>query len=554
MRNFFSLLKLQINNEYGISYFRYIVKKDKKALFKGLGIGFIILIALVQLLGVYSFMIWQLYKGAAVLNVSQVVLTVSSIISGVFLLFFGIFYILSSLFLAKDTEFLASLPIKQGSVFLSKFILVLLNEYPFAFFLMMPPVIIYGTQTGKGPLYYVLAIICTLFLPLLPLLFSAILSLLLMNAVARSKRRDLITIVGSFILMVIIFAGENYIASRLPENPQEFVVELLKNSSMVIDFMGRIFPPSIWLTKALSLTGWDSFVNFAYLILSSAVFLGAVYLLASFIYQKGAVAQLETLSKTRKAKLTYSGSSHVMAMFKNEWRVILRTPVYALNSLTVIIMAPLMMLFPKFGAAGDPDIQALYNLIQNERTQPGLILIVAGIISGFALINPAVSTSISREGKNIWVLKNIPVKPEVMVKGKLLAGFSISFVAVVLASFVTMYSFKLTIIQTAMIIILSSVAQIPVCAISLLIDIIKPKLTWSNPQEAIKQNMNGVLGMLIGIAFLLAIGVILFFIVMTGLNVYTIFGIALVLLASLSYTSLRILYAYAEKGFRKIEA
>ena len=115
-------------------------------------------------------------------------------------------------------------------------------------------------------------------------------------------------------------------------------------------------------------------------------------------------------------------------------------------------------------------------------------------------------------------------------------------------------SFNLTIIQTAMIIILSSVAQIPVCAISLLIDIIRPKLTWSNPQEAIKQNMNGVLGMLIGIAFLLAIGVILFFIVMTGLNVYTIFGIALVLLASLSYTSLRILYAYAEKGFRKIEA
>lgn len=556
MRKLFSLLKLQINTQYGFSYIRYNIKKDKRALLKGLGLGLIILISLLQVLGVYAYMVWQFYQAAAAINVPQMILTLASIVSGLFLLFFGIFYILSTLFLAKDAEFLASLPIKQGSVFISKFLLVLLGEYPFAFFLMLPPVIIYGTATGKGVLYYVLAIICTLLLPMLPLVISSILALFLMNVVARSRRRDLITVIGSVIMMIIVIGGQNYLVSRIPENQQEFIIELLQNSSAFVEYMGRVFPPSIWLTKALSMTGWDAAVNLMYLVLASAVFFGVVYFLASLIYQKGAVAQFETLSKPKKTKLTYSGSSHVMAMFKNEWRVILRTPIYALNSLVVIIIAPLMMMFPLFGGnfANDPDIQVIYNLIQNESSQPGLILIVAGIISAFAVINPAISTSISREGKNIWVLKNIPVKPEVQVKGKLLAGYSISFAASLLAAVATMFSFKLGLGQTIMIIILSAAALIPICAISLLIDLIRPKLTWSNPQEAIKQNMNAVLAMLFGLLFLSVIGIISFFVIKTGLNVYGVFGITALLLAAASYASLKILYTYAKKGYQKIEA
>lgn len=67
------------------------------------------------------------------MNAPQLVLTMAAISTGFIVLFFGIFYILSTLFLAKDTEFLASLPVRQGTVFISKFVLVLLGEYPFAF-------------------------------------------------------------------------------------------------------------------------------------------------------------------------------------------------------------------------------------------------------------------------------------------------------------------------------------------------------------------------------------------------------------------------------------
>ncbi len=555
MHKFFSLLKLQINAQYGLSYARYSLKNDKKALWKGLGLGLVLLFALVEIVGLYAFLMFQLYKTATAIATPEIVLTMAAVISGLVVLIFGIFYILSTLFLAKDTEFLASLPIPQGSVFVSKFMLVLLGEYPFAFFLMLPPVIIYGVGTGQGVLYYLIAIICTLFIPLVPLVISAVLSLLLMNIVSRSRRRDLITIIGSIILMVVIIGGQNYLMSRIPENDKDFMMTLLQSSNTLIEFMGRAFPPSVWVTKALSAGGLDSALNLLYLIITSLAAFGLVYFLASFIYQKGAVAQLETQSKPGKTKLTYGASSHVMAIFKNEWRIVLRTPIYALNSLVVVILAPLMMMMPMFGGnfANDPDMKFLFDLIQSGESQADLLLIVAGIITALSLINPAVSSTFSREGKNFWVLKNIPVKPEIQIYGKLLAGYSISFGAAVLGAVMAMLSFKISPVLTLMIIVLCALALIPISAISLYIDFKRPKLSWNNPQEAIKQNMNVVFGMLIGFLMISIFGVIGYFINTLNLSVYAVFGIMVLVLYISSDLSIRLLRKSAKGGYQKIE-
>jgi len=556
MRNLLSLLKLQINSQYGLSYAGYIMKNDKKAFLKAVGIGAAVVLALGNLIWVYTHLMNNLFEIASIMNAPQLVLTMAAISTGFIVLFFGIFYILSTLFLAKDTEFLASLPVRQGTVFISKFVLVLLGEYPFAFFLMLPPVIIYGTGTKQGVLYYVLAILCILLLPLLPLVISAVLSLLLMNVVARSRRRDLITIIGSVIMIIAIFTAQNYLISRMPENREEFLLTLFQSSNAIVEFMGRIFRPAVWVTKALTSGGFDAFINFVYLLLSSVVFLAVVYYIASLIYMKGATAQLETQRSGKKAKLSYKGSSQAMAIFKNEWRILLRTPIYALNSLVVVIMAPFIMMLPMMGGnlANDPDLQVIYNLIGGVENRLEVTLILAAVITGFSLFNPAISTSISREGKNIWVLKNIPVAPETQVKGKFLAGYSISFGAAVLAALMAMFSFKIPASAIFIVILLSALVIIPICALGLVVDLIRPKLSWNNPQEAIKQNMNSFFGMLIGVVFIFIFGIISFLLVKTGLNEYVVLGIITASLIISDYISIKVLYNIAQKAYKKIEA
>lgn len=555
MRKFISLLKLQINARYGLSNVLYNIKSDKKALWKSIGMGLAILIAMAEIIGIYTFLMLQLYKGALAINAPQIVLTMAAVSSGIIVLIFGIFYILSTVFLAKDSEFLSSLPLSQGSVFLSKFILVLLGEYPFAFFLMLPPVIIYGVGQNMGAMYYLLAIICTLFIPLVPLVISSLLSLLLMNIVGRSRHRDLITIIGSIILLVGVFLGQNYLIGQMPDNNQEFLAELLKSSNKLVEFMGRAFPPAIWITKILSGTFSEAVINMAYLLIVSLGAFGLVYFIASFIYQRGATAQFETGASTGKAKLSYKSSSQILTIFKIEWLTILRTPIYALNSLVMVFMAPLLMMLPLFGGnlANDPDLQFLYQLIKNGESTPLLPLIVAGLITVFVLINPAVSSTFSREGKNIWILKNIPVKPQIQVYGKLLAGYSISFIAAVLSAFMAMLSFRIPFISTVMAVILSAVALVPISAVGIYIDLKRPKLIWNNPQEAIKQNFNVVIAMLLGFVLVTVFAAIGYFITTFGLNTFAVFGIMLIIILAFSYLSILVLKNAAEGAYRRIE-
>lgn len=555
MRKFFSLLKLQINAQYGFSNALYNIKHDKKAFWKGVGIGIAILLALGEVIGIYTFLMYQLYSGAAMINAPQMILTMAAICSGLIVLIFGIFYIIGTLFLARDTEFLASLPLSQGSVFMTKFAMVLLGEYPFAFFLMLPPVIIYGIGTQKGVIYYILAIICTLLLPFLPLVISAFLALLLMNIVSRSKRRDMITIIGSIIMMVLFIGGQNYLMSRMPENREDFLMALLQSSDAIIEFMGRAFPPSIWITKVLSSGGVDSAWNLLFLVAATIAAFLAVYLLASFIYQRGATAQLETRSAPGKTKLTYRRSSQVFTIFKNELLIILRTPIYALNSLVVVFMAPLLLAIPFFGGnfSNDSDLQFIFQFLENNDSQAILMLVSAGIITLLVMINPAVSTTFSREGKNIWVLKTIPVKPVVQVYGKLLAGYSISFVAALVTIVIAMFLFKINVLTAIMILILCSLALVPVSSIGLYIDLIRPKLQWNNPQEAIKQNMNAMLAMLIGFLAVSVFGIAGFLVTILITNIYAMFGIMVLILSAVSYICLLVLDKTANKAYWKIE-
>ncbi len=556
MRKFISLLKLQINARYGLSNLLYNIKNDKKALWKSIGMGLVILIALAEIIGIYTFMMLQLYKGGLIINAPQVVLTMATVVSGIIVLIFGIFYILSTVFLAKDTELLASLPIPQGGVFLSKFILVLLGEYPFAFFLMIPPVIIYGIGQNMGVIYYILAIICTLFIPLVPLVISAFFSLFLMNIVSRSRHRDLITIIGSIILLVGLFLGQNYLISQMPGNEQEFLAEIFKSSNLIVEFIGRAFPPAIWITKILTGTLAETLINLAYLLIISLGAFGLVYFIASFIYQRGATAQFETGASYGKAKLSYKSSSQVLTIFKIEWLILLRTPIYALNSLVMVFMAPMLMMLPMFGGnfANDPDVQFMYQLIEKGESTPLLPMIVAGLITLFVLINPAVSSTFSREGKNFWILKNIPVRPEIQVYGKLLTGYSISFIAAVLSALMAMLSFRIPLVSTIMVVILSSTALIPISAVGIYIDLMRPKLVWNNPQEAIKQNFNVVIAMLLGFILVTVFGVVGYFVAGFGLGTFTVFLIMIIIILAVSYLSILVLKNAADAAYNRIEA
>ncbi|NLL96877.1 MAG: hypothetical protein GX227_07175, partial [Clostridiaceae bacterium] len=96
-------------------------------------------------------------------------------------------------------------------------------------------------------------------------------------------------------------------------------------------------------------------------------------------------------------------------------------------------------------------------------------------------------------------------------------------------------------------------ALVPVSSIGLYIDLIRPKLQWNNPQEAIKQNMNAMLAMLIGFLAVSVFGIAGFLVTIFITNIYAMFGIMVLILSAVSYICLLVLDKTADKAYWKIE-
>ncbi|MCX7773474.1 MAG: hypothetical protein N2376_10230, partial [Clostridia bacterium] len=121
------------------------------------------------------------------------------------------------------------------------------------------------------------------------------------------------------------------------------------------------------------------------------------------------------------------------------------------------------------------------------------------------------------------------------------------------AAIAAMLSFKVSLSITLMVIVLCALGLIPISVVNIYIDLRKPKLEWNNAQEAIKQNANVIVGMLLGFLIMAVYGVIAYLITTLNLNVYAIFGIMAVVLLLLSDVSMHLLHKVAKKGYQHLE-
>ncbi|HEX3026417.1 MAG TPA: hypothetical protein VHR42_04215, partial [Clostridia bacterium] len=367
MKQYFILLKLQIRSQFRLGGLKKGSGSGLGGALKKIGMAVLILFALAELLGVYTFMMLSLYQGAKALNSPEIVLTVSAACCALVIFAFGIFFILSVLFFAKDSEFLISLPVRQNHIFATKFTLIALREYPITLFIMLPPVIIYGIGSGRGAAYYVLALCAIILLPMIPLALSSFLSLLMMRAVARMRHREVFATIGGILIFVLVFFGQTMLSSRLSSSNSAELVKAMTARGGLVTQASRLYPPSEWLTFALS--GNSAPKYFLYLLGLSAAAVYIVIALSSRIYQKGMQVQFESPKGSSRKKYRFSSSSPVITIVRNEWISIIKTPVYAMNTLLGIILAPLVLIMPAFSGGSDTSsmIRLLHILFDRFR-------------------------------------------------------------------------------------------------------------------------------------------------------------------------------------------
>jgi len=506
MKDFLTLFKFQFRSQYGISLLKSNLFSETKKPLKIIGLGLIILFAFSEMIGLYTFVMWQVFSVSKTLGIPEITLTFGILMAGMFILVFGTVYILSGIFFAKDSEFLSVLPVKQQTIFASKFALVLLGEYPFVVAMLTPPVLIYGIFMNCGIGFYLLAILCGILLPIIPLAIAAFVSLFLMKIVSRLRRRSLFISIAGILAFVGIFVGNNLLITKfVAKDTGNLALNFVNTIKDLVALVGQGYPPSVWMTRILTADAWSALGNLGLLLISSFVMFAIVIFISKFIYQKGVQSQFETLKDVSKKAITFRATKPAISICKNEFRMILRTPIYAMNSFAGWVMGPLVVLMPSFtGAFSNPRFTGILDTLQSQN-QALVFLIMTGILTFFAMVNPSSSSAISREGSGFWLLRSLPILPRTYVLGKLLFDTFISVGAIVLAGTAMIILFRIDITIGLLSILCASLISYPMAMSGMFVDVIRPKLDWTNPQEAIKQNLNVVFGMLTG---LLVVGVL----------------------------------------------
>lgn len=148
---------------------------------------------------------------------------------------------------------------------------------------------------------------------------------------------------------------------------------------------------------------------------------------------------------------------------------------------------------------------------------------LAAIMSGFAptiaiagvmlisSMNTITAPSISLEGKNLWIVKNLPLDARLMLKAKVFLHVIVTLVPAAFLSVCLSVSLKLTPVVAIISFAITVVFVFLSAEFGLLLNLNHPNLKWSNETAVIKQSLPVFIAMFAGMIFSAAIGAASFF-------------------------------------------
>ena len=496
----------------------------------------------------------------------RALLTLGLLAGQLLILLFGIYYIISAFYFSRDLEMLIPLPLRPSEVMLSKFTVIMINEYLTVAAVVLPVVITFGVMARWGVGYWVNAILVYLALPIIPLAVVSVLVVAMMRFINVSRKKDILILVGSIVLIVASLALQVGLGrSRGRQADMQAVTAFFTSPDSLLNRVGSKFPPSIWATKTVAggFSG-EGLANLALLLgVSIALFVG-ILVMSEKLFYRGLIGLGETTGKKRRltrdemSRRVSSGRRAGAAVFGREWRIMNRTPIFLLNGVLVVIIVPVIFVLmatmgsDRGGSGGGSDLSSILKTMTSAN--PLFAILAAALFMTICgSLNGTSSSTFSREGAQFWISRVIPVAPREQAAAKFLHSYLIAMLGVVTASIVAAIVLHLKTAHLAAAAGLALVAGVLLTAVGMIIDLARPLLDWTNPQKAIKQNLNVLLAMLADIGILTAVFFGVKALVKAKLAANIVLGVVFVGLAALAALSYRILLRFADKRYPEIE-
>ena len=555
MNKLISLIKTDINITFGLSSILYSLKSKKNR-----WQIIILAIAMLSLIPTYFLLIKGLitfYDAYEQLGQKSFFLLLGFLGSQMMVFFFGLLYVMSKYYFSNDLNHLLPLPIKPSYILTSKFITIIVSEYLTSLPLFLPFVFIYGIKGGEGILYWIYSLIAAITMPILPLVFSSILIMLLMKYTNIKGKKDLLRTISSILFIVVIIYVQLQIQKITQKSllqGQDFIANLARDTNLLVKKLGIAFPPSIWGT--LGLSNYDKLIGLTNLLMFIGISIAGFFImiaLSESIFFDGLIGNIEVSASKGRGKKSILKKDLVvtkpyLAIAKKELKMLFKTPIYLMNSVGGVIILPIMLVLSM--KSGGEDIKPLTDFLNSNMEIVTLATI--GMIAFLGILNSVGTTTFSREGKNFWIQRTLPIKAEDQIYGRVLASLFIQLLGIVILIGSIFFVVRISPINILLILVLGLLASIPMTQIGMIIDILRPMLTWSNPQQAMKQNLNVLIGMGVATIYGGAILLLITF-MLRKIDIWVVYLILTFVLGISAVIFFKILKGLIERQFMELE-
>ncbi|MDU1540046.1 MAG: ABC transporter permease [Paeniclostridium sordellii] len=482
MSNLALLMKINILNLIGYNKLKNGGKKEKDK-----AVGMALLIALTTVILVTSGFSLCFYLSDFLIQINQIeLLLIIGIIGCSFVTLFTSLYKASSyLFQSKDYEMLASLPIKQSTILSSKILILILNNYLFASAFILIPGIVFFIKVDTSLLYIPFLIILTLAAPIIPILVSSLIAFLITNVSSRSKKNNFVSIILNLVLVAVVML--------LSFNLQNIIMNLVQNSSSIIEVTKKIYPPAYYFVDALKNINIISLLIFLLIsILPTALFI--------FVFADNFNKINSKLSETYKANnykfKELKTSKSVIALLRKEINRYLSSTIYVINSSIGMILLPIFAI-----AIVYVGYDKIAQLLEMSIVVDMMKIQIIGVIAFCIIMTNTSCVSISLEGKNLWILKSSPIDEMEIFKSKILLNILLTIPISVISFLVIAIKLNFE-LKTIVVVILSIVLlSIFIAILGLFINLLYPKLEFTSDVQVVKQSASVIISMISNILY-----------------------------------------------------
>ena len=450
----------------------------KKHKTKAILIGIAIVYALAAFLGTFGYLFFDLGK---ILNeMGQIDLLLSFLI--IYSLGLSVMIVLfranGYLFYYKDYDILAPLPIHSRTIMLAKTTVLLIMVYASTLIFTLPILFSYFYWGGFGIVSLLIYLILFIFIPLVPVAVVSMISLLIALATSRFKKSKILSIIIMFAAFMGIFMV-SFSLNDVESNPLTGQIDMLAGLS-------DIYPPIAWFMKAIS---EQSFLDLFFIVATHGLlfflFIMLVQKIVHYTNQRG----LRQNIKKSGAPVLYQEKSLLQSLIQKEFRKFFSIPLYALNSGFGSVMLIVLSVASLFYRSQIEDF-----LVQTIGVDLDIEILILVFIGFCVAMTYTTAISLSLEGKNFWIMKSLPIKPETVVFSKIVFNvlliLPIAMISIVLLGITLGFG----LLTQVILILLISVFTFVISGFGAIVNLIAPKFDFKNDIEVIKQSAGALLG------------------------------------------------------------